>query len=320
MERYEIEKLRNLPIEGVAERLGLEVSARHTALCPFHNDHHPSLSFNVRKNSFRCFSCGAHGDVIDLAIKLLPSGRTGVGSFHDACDWLANGSLSLTLPHRERTSFYKETNRLPFDAKKYEWIFNKRNLSTPARKFLYVDRMIDRKVVEACRLNSYHDKYGTDWLQIPYYDVDGKLTGVQWRNLSGGSAPRFKFTSGSYCGIYNLPILKTLKKGEELWIAEGCSDCWSMLSLSLKAIAIPSATLLKPADLEILSTLNSQLSTEFHMAPDKDEPGEQLFQQIQTLLPKLTPTPKLIRHNLPEGCKDFSDYYVAKKRKEAANG
>ena len=42
MEKYEIQKLRDLPIEGVAEQLGMVVK-RHKALCPFHDDHHASL-------------------------------------------------------------------------------------------------------------------------------------------------------------------------------------------------------------------------------------------------------------------------------------
>ena len=63
MEKYELQKLRDLPIEGVAERLGLQVK-RHKALCPFHDDHHASLSFHVRRNTFRCFVCGASGALL----------------------------------------------------------------------------------------------------------------------------------------------------------------------------------------------------------------------------------------------------------------
>ena len=37
MDKFELQKLRDLPIEGVAERLGLEVKM-HKALCPFHDD------------------------------------------------------------------------------------------------------------------------------------------------------------------------------------------------------------------------------------------------------------------------------------------
>ena len=84
MERYELQKLRDLPIEGVAQRLGLEV-ARHKALCPFHDDRHPSLSFSVRRNSYRCFVCGASGGTIDLVMRYLNLG------FREACRWLPPG-------------------------------------------------------------------------------------------------------------------------------------------------------------------------------------------------------------------------------------
>ncbi len=32
-----------------------------TAICPFHNDHNPSLSVRLDTGGFRCFACGAHG-------------------------------------------------------------------------------------------------------------------------------------------------------------------------------------------------------------------------------------------------------------------
>ena len=132
--------------------------------------------------------------------------------------------------------------------------------------------------------------------------------GVQNRNLVKGATPRFRFPQGAKCSIYNLPVLNLLSQGEALYITEGCSDCWAMLSSGRKAIAIPSATLLTRKDGELLSTLSSQLATEFHMYPDRDEPGERLFLQLQKVLPSL------VHHQLPPGCKDYSDYYLSTKR------
>lgn len=77
-----------------------------------------------------------------------------------------------------------------------------------------------------------------------------------------------------------------------------------MLSAGHKAIAIPSATLLGRKDIEILETLNLKLGTRFEMFPDNDVPGERLFLQLQERLPSL------VRHQLPAGCKDYSDYYL----------
>ena len=140
-----------------------------------------------------------------------------------------------------------------------------------------------------------------------YYDREGKLIGIQNRNLVKGALPRFRFPQGAECTIYNLPVLNLLKPGETLFITEGCSDCWSMLSAGHKAIAIPSATLLKHKDVELLETLSKELGTSFHMWPDNDAPGERLFLQLQEVLPSL------VRHRLPMGCKDYSDYYVTLK-------
>ena len=101
-------------------------------------------------------------------------------------------------------------------------------------------------------------------------------------------------------------MLRHLQPGDECWIAEGSSDCWSLMSDHRKAIAIPSATLLKPKDKELLQRLTAQLSIRWRMAPDRDEPGLRLASQLKEILPML----QLI--DLPEGCKDYSDYYCAR--------
>jgi hypothetical protein len=56
-------------VPEAAERYGLTLSHNHMACCPFHPDRHPSMKVN--EDYYYCFSCGEHGDVIDLAAKLL---------------------------------------------------------------------------------------------------------------------------------------------------------------------------------------------------------------------------------------------------------
>lgn len=296
MDRIDIEKLRLLPCEGVAKRLGLQVKM-HKCLCPFHNDHHASLSFSVRRNTFRCFVCGESGGPIDLVMKYLRK------DFREACRWLADENNIIL------TEYKPEEDRppKPFDAQRYERFFERPWLNDEARKFLFEERHLDPRVVRWCRLTSWKDKQGVPWLQTPYFDREGRLIGIQNRNLVRGALPRFRFPQGSQCGIYNLPVLNLLKPGETLFITEGCSDCWAMLSAGHKAIAIPSATLLKRKDAELLETLSLKHGTRFAMYPDNDVPGERLFLQLQEVLPSL------VRHQLPSGCKDFSDYYLSQK-------
>ena len=327
MEKYEIQKLRDLPIEKVAKEMGMKVE-HHKALCPFHDDHHASLSFNTRKNSCRCYVCmGDSVGTIDLVMKYLRK------DFLSACRWLAEEHQVQLEEDRKREASSSSSSpgdsssdgsspednsggsssekSSSFDASRYARFFEHPWLNEATRRFLFEERKIDERVAAWCRLTSWTDKKGVNWLQIPYFSTEGKLIGIQNRNLDykkGESTPRFRFPYGAKCSIYNLPIVRGMTPGEQLFITEGCSDCWAMLSAGHKAIAIPSATLLKPEDKKWLAEIGSQLKIEWHMFPDRDAPGESLFLQLKEILPSL------VHHQLPPGCKDFSEYYLKEKK------
>ena len=429
MDKEQLQRLRSLPVEAVAERLGLRV-VRHKSLCPFHDDHHASLSYSPSRNTFRCFVCDARGGTIDLVMRHLNM------SFPDACRWLANGTNIILDTYRPRTPTVDRPAR-PFDAARYARLFEHPWLSDEARTFLFTERRLNPRVVSWCRLTSWTDRQGTHWLQTPYFDASGQLIGLQNRNLDYGKqkgdereetgadnkqgqgvdgeqgqavegdgkqgqavegeqgqgsdgkqgqgvegkqgqavdvkqgqavegkqgqaveskqeqavegkqgqavegkqgqaveskqgqavegdgkqgqgsecreAPRFRFPYGSRCTVYNLPVTAMLRPGEPLFITEGCSDCWAMLSAGHKAIAIPSATLLSQADKALLRDLAQRLGTSFHMFPDRDAPGERLFMQLREVLPGLQ------HHQLPVGCKDFAEYYVSALAKNKLGG
>lgn len=367
MDKEQLQRLRSLPVEAVAERLGLRV-VRHKSLCPFHDDHHASLSYSPSRNTFRCFVCDARGGTIDLVMRHLNM------SFPDACRWLANGTNIILDTYRPRTPTADRPAR-PFDAARYGRLFEHPWLSDEARTFLFTERQLNPRVISWCRLTSWTDRQGTHWLQTPYFDASGQLIGLQNRNLDygrhkgdeveedngsmgkgngsmgkgkqgqaveakqgraveakqeqgsdakqgqaveakpeGREAPRFRFPYGSRCTVYNLPVTAMLRPGEPLFITEGCSDCWAMLSAGHKAIAIPSATLLSQADKALLRDLAQRLGTSFHMFPDRDAPGERLFMQLKEVLPGLQ------HHQLPPGCKDFAEYYVSALAKNKLGG
>ena len=452
LDKSTTQRLRSLPVEAVAERLGLRV-VRHKSLCPFHDDHHASLSYSPSRNTFRCFVCDARGGTIDLVMRHLNM------SFPDACRWLANGTNIILDTYRPRTPTADRPAR-PFDAARYARLFEHPWLSDEARTFLFTERRLNPRVISWCRLTSWTDRQGTHWLQTPYLDASGQLIGLQNRNLDYGKqkgdegeedkrsvdkgkqeqgseakqgraidakqgqameakqgqameakqgqavegkqgqgsegkqgqagegkqeqavegkqgqgsegeqgqagegkqgqagdgkqgqagegeqgqgshgkqgkgsdgkqgqgseskqgqgsesreAPRFRFPYGSRCTVYNLPVTAMLRPGEPLFITEGCSDCWAMLSAGHKAIAIPSATLLSQADKALLRDLAQRLGTSFHMFPDRDAPGERLFMQLREVLPGLQ------HHQLPVGCKDFAEYYVSALAKNKLGG
>jgi DNA primase catalytic core len=83
-----------------------KVGQDHVGLCPFHDDHHPSLRVTPGKGLFRCPSCQATGNVIqfvakregiserEAGIKLL----TAIPGVHRAADVPANGKTNGAQP------------------------------------------------------------------------------------------------------------------------------------------------------------------------------------------------------------------------------
>jgi DNA primase len=65
----------------IIEQEGIELK-RGKAICPFHAERSPSFMVNQYKQTFHCFGCGEHGDVISFIMKL-----KGV-SFKDALVYL----------------------------------------------------------------------------------------------------------------------------------------------------------------------------------------------------------------------------------------
>lgn len=93
-----IQRLRELPIFEVCSRLGISLygigAYSRRALCWYHDDKHPSMHINKKKNIFKCFVCGKGGDTIRLVQDY--SNLT----FVEACDWLVR-EFSVTITSTE---------------------------------------------------------------------------------------------------------------------------------------------------------------------------------------------------------------------------
>lgn len=77
--KYDTEKIRTSnPLKDWIVRYGIEFNRKGFAKCPFHNE--KTASFKVYpNNTYYCFGCGAHGDVITFVM-----GAQNL-SFEDAC-------------------------------------------------------------------------------------------------------------------------------------------------------------------------------------------------------------------------------------------
>lgn len=358
IQKYDIQKLRELDILQVADLLGMGLRNKR-ALCIHHDDHHPSLAFNVKKNTCHCYSCGFSADTIALVRERLNLG------FSEACRWLADRfdvyiadehrdihrkdvKKAVTESDRRMASLrahFAETHvshghpssayvaQASVDVEFYQQMFRQMHLSESGQRFLFEERLLSPEELKVCQIVSTEQSvcmarvgcgvFDGPSLIFPYFDQEGRLVSVQSRYLGKKSPessfdmnkvsldeakpkeiPRFKFAPGSHRMIYGLDRLKDYPPGEPLLITEGPSDCWTALTLGFHAIAIPSATLFDRRFQGLLAGRN------LHIFPDQDEAGLSLYFELKKALPSL------VYHQLPEGCKDLSEYYLMLRRSE----
>lgn len=225
----------------------------------------------------------------------------------------------------------------PFSKDVAQWILDNNSLTKKGKEFLFGKRFLNSEVVKQLNIVSIDDskllvenmikafdsktlqdsgfititngklyfRLFTPCLIFPYYDKRDSLVGMQSRYLGKNlEAPRFQFISSQKARLFNLPVLNTMKYGEDLYISEGITDCLALLSAGKKAVAIPSATILPLFDLIKLKTYK------LHMYPDQDNAGRQAFINLRRFFINHYASFKV--EYLPEGVKDYSEYYIVK--------
>lgn len=89
---YDKDRLKSIPISEVVARFdNLKKKGSHwVALCPWHDDHDPSLTLyeGTNQNHCHCHACGHHADVIAYVERQLELSGQPHG-FNDACEWLS---------------------------------------------------------------------------------------------------------------------------------------------------------------------------------------------------------------------------------------
>ena len=86
----------------------------YQCLCPFHNDRHiGSFVVSPRKNTYSCYSCGAHGDAIEFLMS-----KQGL-NYSDALRWLAK-KYNIVIPDDAHDEWSDRLNNIIEKAKQAE--------------------------------------------------------------------------------------------------------------------------------------------------------------------------------------------------------
>ena len=116
MNLFEVVKA-NINTQEAAQTYGIGVNHYGMALCPFHNDRHPSLY--VSDDHYHCFACGEHGDVIDLTAKLFDlrlydAARKLAADFQLAPDKPLPETIRRKKKHKTKAQQLRENEQLCF--------------------------------------------------------------------------------------------------------------------------------------------------------------------------------------------------------------
>ena len=249
----EIERLKSeISLQRLAESQGIQLT-RHGAdligLCPFHDDHEPSLVISPKKNLWHCLgACQTGGSVIDWVIK-----TNGV-SFRHAVELLREGIPSLAAAPVKRSSvpklpapvapdaddqallnqvidYYHETLKQSPEALAY---LKARGLDHPELiacfKLGYANRTLGLRLPEKSRvagaeirarlqkLGLYRDsgrEHFNGSLIVPVLDEHGNVTEVYGRKLRDdlrAGTPKHLYLPGPHRGVWNSEALKASKE------------------------------------------------------------------------------------------------------------
>ena len=138
--KYDTEKIRLAnPLKEWLERYGIEINRKGFAKCPFHSE--KTASFRVyADNTYHCFGCGAHGDVISfvMAVQNVP--------FEDACAFL------------DRDISYSEQRRIDRIKRKKDSAADKREKARVDYWNAFDDWKLNEDIISAYKPSNAYEK------------------------------------------------------------------------------------------------------------------------------------------------------------------
>ncbi|MGA2298928.1 MAG: CHC2 zinc finger domain-containing protein [FCB group bacterium] len=333
--KYDVDKLKKIPIKRVAQELGIDLSQGTQVLCfRGHDKKTKSLSFNIQKNYFKCFGCEIKGNTISLVKCYFNC------SFKEACGWLNDKfcyGISSTL--RQNKIFTKKvklinpTINYEPDIEVYEWIISNTTLSklgfdycnktrgyTPEiikrfqikdivepKTFLYVLKQefgLERLI--KCGLWKINDSEPKPlwWKHVLLFSFFNQLNHIDYIQGRYINSDKYKYMNlnGVETTIFNMKILNTLKYGDDLIITEGVPDAISLSQKGLNAIGILGSANFKLEYIYILKNYS------IYVTPDNDKGGDTFFELIKKYFETIGK--RIIKATFNKNYKDVSDFLV----------
>ncbi len=247
-------------VDIVAEHVDLAKKGRNFwGLCPFHEDSNPSMSVSPDKQLFKCFVCGAGGDLIkftaDINKVTFPKALNILGQ-RIGLDIQIKGEYKPTYDSKQQElidvlkdamEFYQYSLSTENGAKALAYS-EERGLNIKIREEFLIGyapssgllNFLEKKghdksvIINASLLNSYESDFFRDRLIFGLTNQHGDVVGFSARDLSGSSTAKYinsgdtrLFSKSSL--LYNYANAKeSIKRESKVYINEGFMDVIAM--------------------------------------------------------------------------------------------
>ncbi len=293
-------------VVGEYVKLRKSGASRYMGLCPFHSEKTPSFTVHVVHQFYKCFSCGAGGDVVKFVME-----KEGLG-FWEALKQLAE-RYGIPLP--KRSQYSDEDSRLrgsAFEMHEMAQEAFRANLEgaagETARAYLarrgvapetiaqfglgYAERsgqalvrMFGKRNFSSAQMEqsglvgkrqdgSFYDRF-RNRLMFPIHNESGKTIGFGGRALAADDEPKYlnspetAIYKKSYV-LYNLHRAKeTIRKQDRVILVEGYMDAIGVTAAGVANVVASCGTSLTAQQVQAMKRHSARIAVNF----DPDAPG-----------------------------------------------
>lgn len=320
----EIRKSVNI-VDVISEYIPLEQKGRnYFAVCPFHDDHNPSMSISPEKQIYTCFVCGAHGNVFNFImdyenigfVDALKRVALKVGIKLDINTQVKKTHTSLDSMYEiydisekfYQNNLYTETGD---EALKYLYdrgftdeiiktfkvgLSTKNALTRMLKNKKFSDELLLKSGISSEKDGSVFDTF-TNRIMFPLFDIEGRTIGFSGRIYNRTDSSKYVnskesdiFKKGN--NLYNYHRAKEFcRKSKCVIVVEGFMDVIALYMVGIYNVVAAMGTAITKEQARLISRLSENVILCF----DGDEAGNKATKACSKELNDINIIPKIVR-------------------------
>lgn len=329
-------------VDVISEYLPVEQKGKnYFAICPFHDDHNPSMSISPEKQIYTCFVCGASGNVFNFvanyekvsfvsAVKKVAQ-KAGINLNINVKDDYKPKDTKYDKYYKMfdiTNKYYQNNIKSVYGKKAIEYLHNRKIDDDVINEFEIglsmndnnVSKLLEKKGYDVNELidiglcgkkdNFIYDIF-RNRIMFPLYNLDGKPVGFSGRIYNGEEDSKYVnskesiiFKKGNLLYNYHRALSHAREK-HQIIVVEGFMDVIRLYTIGIKNVVATMGTAITKEHANLLMKLSKNIVLCF----DGDKAGEKATISALDALEKIGITPKIIRL---EDDLDPDDYIIKK--------